>query len=177
MLGNRIRFYRLTEHYSQKEIADKFKYNRAKIKKWECGEEIPTDEELTKLAEILEIEKKELLLDVSEKGKFIWVRNVIETESARVWMYVISLVLCVIGLSLAFGSIVLNKGLIKYSNKCLEKPNENYSDVLSKLNSASSNINNNFILVGIILCSVSVLLLIVCFFIKHIKYVRKEVKM
>lgn len=177
MLGNRIRFYRLTEHYSLKEVADKFNYNRSKIKKWECGEETPTDEELTKLAEILEIEKKELLLDVSEKGKFIWVKNVIETESARVWMYIVSFCLCVIGLSLAFGSIVLNSGLKKYvlmyTNLSVK---ESYGTV-TKLNDFANQINNIFILVGIILCSISVLLIIVCFFVKHIKYVKKEVKM
>lgn len=177
MLGNRIRFYRLTEHYSLKEVADKFNYNRSKIKKWECGEETPTDEELTKLAEILEIEKKELLLDVSEKGKFIWVKNVIETESARVWMYIISFCLCVIGLSLALGSVVLNSRLGNYVTNIEDKSSKEAYENIIKFNEAANQLNNNFILVGIILCSISVLLIIVCFFVKHIKYVKKEVKM
>ncbi len=177
MLGNRIRFYRLTEHYSLKEVADKFNYNRSKIKKWECGEETPTDEELTKLAEILEIEKKELLLDVSEKGKFIWVKNVIETESARVWMYIISFCLCVIGISLALGSVVLNSRLKSYASTITNLSSKEDYESVTKLIGVANQINSIFILVGIILCSISILLIIVCFFVKHIKYVKKEVKM
>ena len=109
MLGERTKYYRLKEHYSQKEIADQFEVKRSVVRNWETNVVRPTDKELTKLCKILEIEKKELVTDVSKKGKIVFLKDIKDTKDVRAWLVLISIIVgCVGTTSLLMGMWIKN---------------------------------------------------------------------
>lgn len=172
MLGERIKYYRLKEHYSQKEIADQFEVKRIVVKNWETNVVRPTDEELTKLCKILEIEKKELLADVSKKGKIVFLKDINDTKDIRAWLVLASIIIgCIGAAALIMGVLMKNYYLDKLVST--QKNSDSY-DILR--NSINTTYNWVFWVSIVLLIGVGIML-ITAFVLKHFKYLKKNEEM
>lgn len=53
--GSRLKECRMEKHYSQSELANLLKINRASYNKWESGKSVPNQKNLSALATILDV--------------------------------------------------------------------------------------------------------------------------
>lgn len=63
MLGDKILLYRRKEGFSQQQLADKLGITRQTVARWEKNINVPSDQEIKKLSELMDITEQELLLD------------------------------------------------------------------------------------------------------------------
>ena len=63
MLGDKILLYRRREGFSQQQLADKLGLTRQTIARWEKNTNVPSDQEIKKLSELMGITEQELLFD------------------------------------------------------------------------------------------------------------------
>lgn len=167
MLGERIKYYRLEKHYSQKEIADQFEIKRSVVKNWETNVVRPTDEELTKLCKILEIEKKELVTDVSKKGRIIFLKDVNDTKDIRAWLVLTSIIVGCVGTTSLLMGMCMSSFCFKYISYGDDSTNKIITD----------SINNTFnwvLWVSIALLIAVGIMLLTAFILKHFKYLKKN---
>ncbi|MBQ6695514.1 MAG: helix-turn-helix domain-containing protein [Lachnospiraceae bacterium] len=61
MLGDRIKAYRKSKGFTQEELAIRLNIVRQTISKWEKGISVPDAETIQKLADVLEVDVKQLL--------------------------------------------------------------------------------------------------------------------
>jgi len=64
MLGENIKTYRQKKGYTQEEVANRLHVTRQTISKWEKNYSVPDAEVFVKLADVLEVQISQLLLEV-----------------------------------------------------------------------------------------------------------------
>ena len=63
MIGEKIRFFRLSKRYSQEQIARKFNITQGAVSQWEKGRTVPDTETLIELAKLFECSLNDLTSD------------------------------------------------------------------------------------------------------------------
>ncbi len=172
MLGERIKYYRLKEHYSQKEIADQFEVKRSVIRNWETNVVRPTDEELAKLCKILEIERKELVTDVSKKGKIVFLKDVKDTKDIRAWLVLTGIIVGCVGTTSLLMGMWIKNFYVNYILTAESEENIRYRI----MNSINATYNWVFWVSIVLLIGVGIMLL-TAFILKHFKYLKKNEEM
>lgn len=162
MVNKKLRYFRIQCNLTQQEIAKEIGVKRTKVAKWEAGLEEIDEENYKQLAKLFGVSVRRLK-GKADKERFIQFTSCNEKyEDASTVLYIISFLVCAIGLAVVSVWMEIRKFIYKFN---FEESNKELTSISDSLIVIIENYSLTFIIIFIS----SIIIFIIGFLLKHIK--------
>ena len=166
MISRKIRSYRIKNHFTQKEVADELGIKKSRVTAWESGLEEPTEKEIKKLSELFCVSPR-VLKGLGNYKPIEIVKCNEDTKNISLIFALIGGVCGIIGIGMVVSMLCTTSSITNNLSEDFQ------SDAIVNVYTKTGDC---YFWLGMGLILVSIVLFIIYYFIRHVRFSNRKKK-